>query len=357
MKRRVIHVASGREYRGGQNQVWLLARALRDFGEVDQTVVTGAGSELERRLLHSDIRVRSAHWRAALDPRAFLTVLSAAREGPAILHAHDAHALTLAGCAARVSGAHLVVTRRVDFHLRRPGFWVRANRVIAISDAVAKILVQDGIRPDRIRVVRSGIALEEVRGITPIDLTQILHLPPDALLAVNVAALVPHKDHRTLVSAAALLRDRIPRLHWAIAGEGPLRSELDRQIGTLGVRDRVHLLGQLPNAARLTAAAHVFVMSSWEEGLGTALLDAMALGVPIVATDAGGIPEVLDGGAGVVTPRGSPSGLADAVEKVLGKPELTRQLVGRARAAVLRFSDRRMAEEVLSVYRSVDSDD
>ncbi|HEU5321102.1 MAG TPA: hypothetical protein VFX28_09880, partial [Methylomirabilota bacterium] len=106
---RIIHVASGREWRGGQNQVWLLARTLQERGQgapggpgtrPDQVVVTGAGTELERRLRASGVPVRAATWRSGADPRALWATIDAARRGPCLLHAHDGHAVTLAGLAA-----------------------------------------------------------------------------------------------------------------------------------------------------------------------------------------------------------------------------------------------------------------
>lgn len=353
----VVHLASGREWRGGQNQVWLLARALQRHGGIDQSVVTGAGSELETRLAAAGVPRHAVSWGFSLDPRALWATLRAVRAHGArcVLHAHDAHALILAGLAASLTGARLVATRRLDFHLHRRGYWARADRVVAISAAVAAILREDGVPAERIVMVHDGIALDEVRVAVPHPIREQLGLPAGAPLAVNVAALVGHKDHATLLEAAARLRATVPALHWVIAGEGRLRPALERQIEDLALRDRVHLLGHVPYPLGLIAAADVFVFSSREEGLGTSVLDAMALRVPVVATDAGGIPEMLGGGAGLLCPRGRPEALAAAVGQVLADPALRASLVAVAAARVEGFSDHRMAEEMISVYRSVDS--
>jgi glycosyltransferase involved in cell wall biosynthesis len=347
----VVHVASGREWRGGQRQVWLLARALVRMG-VDQVVVTGAGTELARRLRAAAVPVRQVTWRAGLDPRVIWHTVRELRQRRAIVHAHDAHALTLAGIAARLTHAPLVVTRRVDFPLRRLGYWGRADRVIAISNAVAGVLERDGISRARITVVHSGIALESTRAVTRLGIRGLLGLPPNAPVAANVAALVPHKDHATLLAAAKQLKSRFPDLHWVVAGEGSLRPYLERRVSESGLEGRVHLVGHLDEPARLIADADLFVMSSREEGLGTSVLDAMALGIPVASTRAGGLPEMLGNGAGLVVPPGDPAALADAVGRVLDDSGLRARLVERARAEVLKFTDRRMAEEVGSVYRS-----
>lgn len=351
MSVRVVHVASGREWRGGQRQVWLLARELARMGDIEQTVVTGAGSELARRLADDGVPVREARWAAGLDPRVIPVTLRALRPG-AVLHAHDAHSVTLAGIAAQIAGRPLVATRRVDFHLQRRGFWGRADRVIAISRAVGDVLRADGIAAERIAVIPSGISLDDARSATPLGIRERLGLPTAAAIAANVAALVGHKDHATLLRAAALLRDAMPGLHWVIAGEGPLRAEIERQRGELGLAGIVHLLGHIPDPVRLIADADVYVMSSSQEGLGTAVLDAMALGIPVASTAAGGLPEVLGDESGLLVPPGDFAALADAVRRIVTDSTVRTALIDRASIAVRRFTARRMADDVVSVYRS-----
>lgn len=352
MTLRVVHVASGREWRGGQRQVWLLARELARLGDVAQIVVTGRDSELAARLAEDGVPVRPVTWRMGLDPRVVPTVIAALAGDPVVVHAHDAHAVTLGGMAARFRGRPLVATRRVDFPLRRRGFWARATRVIAISDAVAGVLVADGIARERITVIHSGVDPTEVRRAVRLGIRERLGLPPGTVIVANVAALVPHKDHATLLRAAAALTGRFSDVHWVVAGAGPEREGLERLRASLGLEQRVHLLGQVDEPGRLIADADCFVMSSSEEGLGTAVLDAMALGIPVASTSAGGLPEMLKGGAGVLAPPHDPEALADAVARLLSAPDFARETARQATIAVERFTARRMAEAVRSVYRS-----
>jgi glycosyltransferase involved in cell wall biosynthesis len=353
MKPRIVHVASGREWRGGQNQVRLLTRALAEQSEFDQVVVTGRNSELARRLEHTPVPLRLATWKTALDPRALVKVIGEARGTRVILHAHDAHALVLAGLAARLTGARLVGTRRVDFHLRRPGFWGRADRVIAISAAIRDILISDGIREDRIALVHSGIDPDEVRSASAGGIRATYQLAPNVPLAVNVAALVPHKDHATLIAAAVESSREIPELHWIIAGDGPLLSELQAQVKNAALESRVHFAGRVPNPWGAIAEADVFVRSSREEGLGTSILDAMALDIPVVATRAGGIPEILADGAGVLVPVGDGIELGKAASRMIRDKTLRQRTLELARQRLTRFTARTMADGVLSVYRSI----
>jgi L-malate glycosyltransferase len=348
----VVHVASGREWRGGQRQVWLLARELQRSGEVGQAVVTGAGSELAARLGADAVPVVPATWRAGLDPRALGAVVAAARRGAALLHAHDAHAVTLAGIASLLTRVPFVATRRVDFPLRRRGLWGRASHIIAISEAVATVLTNDGIPSDRLVVVHSGIDLDAVRSIARFGVRARLGLAEDSLIAVTVGALVPHKDHATLLHSARRLAERFPALHWVIAGDGELLPVLEWLRDQLGLNDRVHFLGRIPEPEGLIADADVFVMSSREEGLGTSVLDAMARGIPVASTAAGGLGEMLGGGAGLLVPAANPEALANAVARILGDSSLRTALAAQAAETVRHFTAERMAGEVLAVYRS-----
>jgi glycosyltransferase involved in cell wall biosynthesis len=331
--------------------VWLLARELARRG-VEQVVVTRQDSELARRLVSAGVRVRPARWWVGLDPRVLPVLLSELRHRSAILHAHDAHALTLAGVCAGLSGAPLVTTRRVTFPLRRKLFWARAQRVIAISGAVRDALTLDGLAPERLTVIPSAVDVAELRATTGPDVRTRFGLPERGQVAVSLGALTPEKDQSTLVEAAALLVRDLPDLHWVIVGEGPLRSALQRRMAQLGLEDHVHLAGQLADPHVALAGADVFVLSSLAEGLGSSVLAAMAMDVPVVATRVGGVPELLGSGGGALVPAGSPSEFAAAVRRVLSEPGYAANLRQAARRELGRFTPGAMADQVVEVYRS-----
>jgi len=332
--------------------VWLLARELERLGGVAQTVVTGTGTELARRLRSDGVTVHEVPWRIGLDPRVCGTILTALRGSAALLHAHDGHAVILAGLCASLAGRPFIATRRVAFHLRHRGYWARATRVIAVSQAVASVLAEDGIPPERISIVHSGIALELALESQPLGVRPRLGLAPDAQIVAGVGSLEPEKDHATLFRAAKVLEARHPSLHWVLAGAGRQRPVLERLRDELGLGKKIHLLGQVDEPLGLIADADVFVMSSRDEGLGTSVLDAMALGIPIASTSAGGVPEMLADGAGLLVPPGDPVALGAAVSQILDDCALRRSLTENARVAVRRFSADRMAAEVRNVYRS-----
>jgi glycosyltransferase involved in cell wall biosynthesis len=354
MTPQIVHVASGREWRGGQRQVWLLARQLDRLG-VDQVVVTGAETELARRLEGSGVRVRRAAWRAGLDPRVVWSILGVLRARPAILHAHDGHALTLAGLCAVLTNAPLVATRRVVFPLRRTWLWRRAARVIAISPAVRNALLADGLAPERVLVISDGLDLEQLRESAGRDLYRRLGVPENGQVAVNLGALTPEKDHLSLLQAAALLVQDLPNLHWVLVGDGPLHQQLSREVERLQLRQRVHFVPHLADPHQALGGAEVFVLSSTSEGFGSSALAAMAVGVPVVGTRVGGLADLLGSGAGALVPPADPPALAGAVRRVLTDQEHRKTLIARARQEIDRFSAEAMAERVLSVYRSLRS--
>jgi glycosyltransferase involved in cell wall biosynthesis len=340
---RILQVDSGREWRGGQNQVRLLSRELARDAQVEQILVTKQESELARRATANGVTVSGTAWEIGLDPRAWWHLrrtISTFR--PDIIHVHDSHALTLAATVAM--GRTLVATRRVDFHVGRFGTWRRLDRIIAVSEAVKQVLVGDAIAADTITVVPDGIDPEEIRRAAaadpPLDMRSRLGLSPTALLAVNAAALVDHKDHKTLIRAARAARTLEPELHWVIAGEGPLRDALAAEITRLDLQDRVHLVGWIDRIEALIAEASIFVMSSKLEGLGSVILNALALERPVVATAAGGIPEILP--PGVLVPPGAAEALALKVVEVLHDPKPV--------PFPPRFTAQAMAGQVLDVY-------
>jgi L-malate glycosyltransferase len=348
---RVLHIDSGREYRGGQNQVRLLTSELARVDGVDQRLVTKRQSELARRVAERGTTVRAVPWGPSLDPRVLWRLyLEAAAFAPDVLHAHDSHALQLAYWMRRLSGRGpgdpaLVATRRVDFHVRRGSVWSRVDHVVAISEAVRAVLVEDGVAPRDITVVPSGIDPDEVRRAarTSLNVRARLGLSPGTPLAANVAALVDHKDQHTLIRAAHAARAGRADLHWVIAGEGELRGALEAALARLDLTDRVHLLGHIPQADALIAEADVLVMSSQQEGLGSVVLHALALGKPVVATRAGGLPEMIP--EPWLVPVRDAEALARKVVYALDHPSPV-PLPPRFTASV-------MAAGVLAVYRSL----
>ena len=151
--------------------------------------------------------------------------------------------------------------------------------------------------------MHEGIDVEHVLAAPPVNVHEAFLLPHHAPVVGNVAALVPHKGQRHLIEAAHLVVQQVPDARFVILGEGELREQLERQVREHHLEKHVLLPGFRTDVLGCIKGFDLFVMSSVTEGLGTSLLDAMACGRPIVATAAGGIPEVVeDGVTGLLVP-------------------------------------------------------
>jgi glycosyltransferase involved in cell wall biosynthesis len=357
-----LHIDTARTWRGGQNQVLVTAMGLRALGHRTMIAAHSEGVLKERAAEGLDV--------LELAPRSEMDLGAAWRLSrllkqlkPDIVHAHDPHAVAMSALALSMSTQPakppLVASRRVDFHIRGNTLsrwkYRQVDCFICASDAIRKMLVGDGIPPERTVTVHEGIDVERVQAAPAARLHEELWLPHEAPIVGNVAALVPHKGQRYLLEAAPLVLRRVPDARFVIAGDGELRLPLERQIKEHRLEKHVFLLGFRPDVLSLHKAFDLFVMSSTTEGLGTSLLDAMACGKPIVGTRAGGIPEVVEHGVTglLVAPR-DPGGLADAIVEVLKDAAKRAAFGGAALARVKeRFSAERMVQGTLAVYQRV----
>ncbi len=354
---RSVHVDTERTWGGGQRQVVWLARGLAVRGH-PTWVVARRGSRYADALRGSGVTV------VALDPVMEWDLVAAARigalahrVGATLIVAHAAHAAALSALATVGSDRTLVVTRRVALPIRpgAPSRWKhrRARRIIAVSGRVRDVLVAGGVPEGRIRVVHSGVDLSRPAEPAAPETLRALGVDPGLPVAVMVSSLVPpHKDPATFVRALAFARCERPDLQGLIVGGGPLFAETARLCGELGLQDAVHLAGHRDDAERLLAAATVAVLSSRDEGLGTTLLDAMLWGVPVVATAAGGVREVVrDGVDGLLSPPADGDRLGRNVVAVLSDGVLRSRLVANGRSRVAEFSAERMVKASIDVYR------
>jgi glycosyltransferase involved in cell wall biosynthesis len=250
----------------------------------------------------------------------------------------------------------LVAARRVDFHLNKNSFsrWKhrQVDCFIAASEAIRRMLVSDGVPAERTVTVHEGIDVDHVLAAPPVNVHQAFWLPHGSPVVGNVAALVPHKGQRHLIEAAHLVVRQVPDARFVILGEGELRDHLERQVRDYHLEKHVLLPGFRTDVLGCIKGFDVFAMSSVTEGLGTSLLDAMACAKPIVATAAGGIPEVVaDGVTGLLVAPRDHHAMAQALVRLLGDGGLRQQMgeAGRARVSE-RFTVEKMVVETAAVY-------
>ena len=356
---RSVHIDTARTWRGGQNQVLQLVTGLAGVGQ-PAVLVAHEGGELRRRA-EEGLRFFGFSPRSEFDAQAGWQLGKILADvQPDVVHAHDPMGVALAAMAIRMQKPAreplVVAARRVDFHLKRHAFsrwkYRQIDVFVAASRVIASILVDDGIPKERIEVVHDGVNVDFIDRQPMVDAHGAFWLPAGAPVVGNVAALAGHKGQKHLVAAAAKVIRKVPDARFLIVGEGELRGALERQIKDLGLQHHVFLTGFRDDALGLVKSFDLFVMSSVTEGLGSAVLEAMACRRAVVATRAGGIPEaVVDGETGTLVAPHVEGAMAEAIVALLEDPARRQQLgeAGRRRVEA-DFSVDRMVERTLAVY-------
>ena len=355
----LFHIDSGREWRGGQRQSLLLVRELLRKGYAARFVVQ-PGSPLHDKASAEGLPVLPVRMRGEADFwAAFRLSRMMKRHDCRLVHFHDAHSVALGAAAARRAHVPLrFISRRVDFPVKDNRFSQRkytqeVDGIIAISEGVKKVLLGSGIPSALISVIPSGIDFSPFREVTSRDfLRREFSFAKDDYLVGIVAALEDHKGHTYLIQASKILREQAPKIKVIVVGTGSLRMELDRQVRDLGVDDIVFFLGFREDVPRILASLDLFVLSSHLEGLGTSLLDAMASRLPVVATETGGIPEVvIHQKTGLLVPPRDPAALAQGVLTLYRDRELSARLASQGFEFVNeKFSAEGMAWKIIDLY-------
>ncbi|HEC83156.1 MAG TPA: glycosyltransferase family 1 protein, partial [Firmicutes bacterium] len=353
---------------GHKDYPTLLEAAARVRKKIDNVTFCAVGEGPDRAKLES-LRARLGLPVIEITIRNPWDVLAAGtiakiinRNNSQILHVHSSHALSL-GLLVKIRLRHLILvaSRRVDFPVRKPVFGSLkynnrlVNRIICVSRNIADVLKRDGVDESRLTVIRSGIDLSRFsrRPVKP-DLKRALGIPQDNLVVGTVAALVGHKDYPTLLEAAARVRKKIDNVTFCAVGEGPDRAKLESLRARLGLDKHFLFAGFHKAIADYYNLFDVFVLASRMEGLGTATLEAMSCGIPVVATAAGGIPEIVsDGSNGLLVPTGNPDSLADAITKVLQDSDLRARLAAGARITAQGFSVEKTVEDHINLYQEL----
>ena len=264
---------------------------------------------------------------------------------------------TWARVAARLAGVRWVLAseRNVDIweeaYKRVVGrFLARStDRIIANSEAVRQYLLErGGLAPEKVVTIYNGVNFERFR--TPCDPAirrRELGVADDVVLAGCLARIEPAKDHGTLLQALALISNRLPKLHLVLIGGGSEEERLQRMAHELGIGERVHFVGFRTDAAEWLQSVDISVLSSVKEGLSNTVLESMAAGKAVIATDVGGNAEVIvENETGCLVPSRSPAELGAALARVAGSSDLMTAFgkAGRRRADGLFSVDSMVAQ-------------
>lgn len=351
---------------GAEQQVLLLARSLKQRGwRVTVVALTGDGGRAAVELGEAGVEFISLAMRKGLaDPRGWPRYLRFLRQSaPDLVHAHLPHAAWLARCSRLAAFTPVQIdtlhTSATGGFLRRLGYRLTGflpDRVTAVSEAVARAHIRaNTVSSTKVVVVPNGIEPERWRTDAALraDTRRELGLTGE-FVWLAAGRLEPVKDYPALLQAIALLP---ATAHLLIAGAGWQHPELIAQAARLGITARVRFLGFVFDLQRWMQAADGFVLSSRWEGLPTAIIEASAAGLPVVATDVPGVREALDpaAGDGRLVPPGDPSALAHAMTTLMQTPAEARMLIGaRGRQfAIAQFSLPSVLERWEDLYRDL----
>jgi glycosyltransferase involved in cell wall biosynthesis len=371
---RVLMVDSEVTWRGGEAQVALLMRGLTARG-LDVSLAAPPGSAIAEAALSLGVKVYPLSIAGGMDLRAAWKLRRYIRKKRfEIVHCHSSHAHGVAWLALgpgrkawrrgpqSIHGrrARLVVSRRVDFAVGRNALSAikyrrGVDKFLAISTGVRDVLVKCGVTEDKIELVPSGIDLAKFDGVgTATGLEEEFGVGETSTLIGNVAALAPHKSQADFIRAAAIIRREIPHARFVIVGDGELKGRLEALIRELGLERDFTMTGFRRDALGILALFDCFVLSSYLEGLCTSIMDAQAMGIPVVATRTGGVPDlVTDEETGLLVPPRDPGCLASAVVRMLRDTDLRKRCVERARAKAATYDYNRMVERTLEAYERV----
>ena len=361
-------IDAGKEWRGGQRQSLLLAQALKRRG-YNFFFAVQPDSPLYQKASEAVLPVFPVKMRSEVDILAISRLGRAMkRKRCSLAHFHDAHSAAVGAAAASLARVPIrIISRRVDFPLKNNFFSRRKYRknvdvIIAISEGVKKVLVEGGIDPDCIEVVPSGIDFSpfeknDLEKKQDNYLRRELSFAPGDYLVGIVAHLADHKGHKYLIKATEILKKSAPDIKMIIVGEGPLRMKLDKQASDSGVKDIVFFLGFREDIPKILHSLDLFVISSYLEGMGSSILDAMACRLPVVATRVGGIPEVVSHEeTGLLVPPRSSSALAQAILRLYYNKAQASRLGEKGYEVVhQKFSAEAMADKIVVLYEKIAS--
>jgi glycosyltransferase involved in cell wall biosynthesis len=354
---KVLHIETGMNLYGGARQVVWLLQGLADRG-VKNVLLCPTGSEIANASFPSSVEVVYVPMGGDLDLSFVLKAMGQIRSHrPDIVHLHSRRGADwLGGIAASLCRTPAVLSRRVTNPERRfavPLKYRLYRRVVTISDAIRQTLVEAGVDPSKIRVVRSAVATPESEsGWTRERFCSEFGLETSNCIIGMAAQFIARKGYEVLLDAIPDLVAANPSVRILLFGRGPLEEEIAYRIDQKNLAEQVLLPGYRSDLEQLIGCLDILVHPALDEGLGVIVLEASAAGVPVVSTRAGGIPEAVDEGVtGLLVAPSDSGALSDALIRLVQDPDLRHRL-GAAGAQFMRddFSVDAMADGNLEVY-------
>ena len=313
---------------------------LREMGH-EALLVCQRGARLGIRASEAGFPVTYIQMRGSLDLPAIIALRRFMREQAVdIVNTHSGRDTQLSGMAARSLGL---------FGGKRPRIVRTRHLALPITSKFSYVTL-----PDRVTAVPTGIDLSRyLRNEGAGSLRAELGLSAQALLVGTVAILRRKKGHAELLEAVPLVLAKFPDAHFIFAGNGPQQQNLEQRIKELGLNERVHMLGLRQDVVNVLQSLDLFVLPTHQEALGTAFIEAAAVGIPAIGTRVDGVPEAIaDGETGLLVPLEDSGAIANAIIALLADPARRRAMGETAQARVQKLYSREvMVRNMLVIYQ------
>ncbi len=356
---RLIHLSAEKTWRGGEQQIAYLIEELNQLN-VEQLVVCRKGSAFEKYCIDKNLPHKSLALKNQFDLSSSIQFKKICYEFQAdIVHIHSSHAHAIAVWSYFMgNNTDLVLSRKVDFEISKNLLSnIKYNcsgikKIICVSDAIKNIMQSSIGEPEKCVTVYDGIDLQKFAGNTN-AIRKEFGIDEQKKIIVSTAALADHKDYPTFINAIEQLVGKFP-FQAVVFGDGPMAEEIKQLVKDKNLTEYIFFAGFRSDISALLASADAFVLSSKTEGLGSSILDAYACKVPVVATKAGGIPEIAHHQENALLANvGDAKTLAQHIEQVCTQTSVAEQLSKNAFAFVQKFDKKIMAAKTLEVYKEV----
>ena len=358
---RILHLNSEKTWRGGEQQMAYLAVELYKNGINSTLAYPSQNSrliEFSKEKSSESVHIPFGGLQLLASFKLFLWL----RENKVdLIHTHTAKAHTVAVWANFLGAkTSIVVSKRTDFKVKTPYkfHYKYVKAILCVSNMIEKI-TKDGLHPKRkelVKTVHSGVDVNRFDSIKQISLKEKFQIPKNKVLIGNCSAIAPHKDYETFIDTAQVLNEQYPELfHFIIIGDGPDKEKILKYCKNKLLKAKFTFTGFILDIELHLKSLDFFLMSSEEEGLGTSLLDAMICEIPIVSTNAGGIPEiVIHEQTGLLAGVKDSKALADNILRLVNDNDLKERLVQNAKQQVIKdYSKEHTCEKTIAVYREI----
>lgn len=357
----VLHLDSEKSWRGGQQQASYLHNGLLQKN-IKSYFFCKTGSQLAKHFEKEKIIYNTLPFSNEFDFVTSFKISNFARKfNIDVIQCHSAHAHSL-GLLSKYffSKPALISTRRVLFNIQKNFLSVKKysssklDKIVCVSEAIKQVLISDGIQEDKLIVINDGIDLSKFENSNQNLLIQDYSIRPNSIIIGTIAAFTEEKDYPNLLAAAKIVIETNPHCIFIALGSGNEFENMKLLANDYGIKDKFIFSGFKSNVGDYLKLFDIFVLNSKSEGLGTSILDAMALGLPIIATNVGGIPEIVEANVnGLLVESSDYKSLANSINILVNNETLRLQFGNKSLELVRKYGIEIMINKYNNLYNSL----